>query len=416
MRDLLITLMDEAFREIEHAKDSIPRQIQFPESNEMIKVAVGMRRAGKTYALYQRIQQLLNKGIPKERILFLDFEDDRLFPMTIEKMGALIDEFYSIYPDNHQKHCYVFLDEVQVVEHWHQVVRRIFKSKQIELCITGSSAKMLSSEINTSLRGRSLAVEVLPFSFAEYCVAHNIQQPNPPFSRENHDTALEHVKQFFSRGGFPAVQHMQSHDWRESLQTYVDTVILRDIIERHNISNTSLLKYLTKTLLINASSPFSVNKCYNDLKSQGYKVSRETLHTYIEHLEDAFLLFKVPVYSESLRAQKTNPYKIYAIDNGLINAYSVKIKDIYSKMLENQVYLDLRRQGKRIFYYNTQSGYEIDFVTIDKEGNRELIQVTWEMTDTATKEREERALLSAENELGIQGKILTAKEYAVAGV
>jgi hypothetical protein len=416
MKELLTTLLHDAFAEIEQARHSVARELRFPQAKHVIKVAVGMRRAGKTYSLYQQIHQLLDQGIKKERILFIDFEDDRLFPMSMKKMADLIEEFYTLYPENHHRTCYLFLDEVQVVDNWHQVVRRIFKSKPIELTITGSSAKLLSTEINTSLRGRSLAVEILPFSFTEYRLAHELTPPSSPYSKSDYDTALKQMQNFFNTGGFPAVQHMQTHDWRESLQNYVDTVILRDIIERYGIANTTLLKYLTKTLLINSASLFSVNKFYNDIKSQGYKVSRETLHNYIDYLEDAFLIFKTPLYSESIRAQQTNPHKIYAIDNGLIHAYSLKTKDLFHKFLENQVYLDLRRQGKKIFYFNTREGYEIDFVTVDKEGRRELIQVTWDMNDPKTAEREQRALDHGEKELGLKGRIITAKDYAVTGL
>jgi len=413
MKELLVTLLDESFYEIEQARDSVPRVVRFPQSDQMIKVAIGMRRSGKTYTLYQRINQLLDQGIKKERILFIDFEDDRLLPMTVKEMGQLLDEFYSIYPENHHKKCYLFLDEVQNIEDWHQVVRRYFKSKDVELTITGSSAKLLSKEINTSLRGRSLSVEILPYSFDEFRLAHNLPTPEPPFGRQAYDIANKQMMDFFTKGGFPAVQHMQIHDWRDTLQGYVDTVILKDIIERHNVYNIALLKYLTKTLLINAAAPFSVNKFYNDIKSQGYKVSRETIYNYLDYIENTFLIFNVPIYSESARAQHTIPNKIYAIDNGLINAYSLKIKDIYHKFLENQVYLDLRRQGKDIFYYNTKDGYEIDFVTVDKSGERELIQVTWDMSDPKTAEREQRALDHAEQELGIKGRIITSREYAV---
>lgn len=382
MKELLVTLLDESFHAIEQARNCVPREIRFPQSDQMIKVAIGMRRSGKTYTLYQRINQLLDQGIPKERILFVDFEDDRLLPMTTKEMGQLLDEFYSIYPENHHQKCYFFLDEIQNIEDWHQVVRRYFKSKDVELTLTGSSAKLLSKEINTSLRGRSLSVEIMPYSFDEYRIAHKLPIPKPPFGRQDYDITNKQMIDFFENGGFPAVQHMQIHDWRETLRGYVDTVILRDIIERHNVYNIALLKYLTKTLLVNAATPFSVNKFYNDIKSQGYKVSRETIYNYISYLEDAFLIFTVNMYSESVRAQQTMPNKIYVIDNGLINAYSLKARDIYHKFLENQVYLDLRRQGKDIFYYNTkEDGYEIDFVTVDKNGERELIQVTWDMSD-----------------------------------
>jgi uncharacterized protein len=413
MKELLVTLLEEAFYGIEQARKGVPRAVRFPQTDQMIKVAIGMRRSGKTYAIYQKINQLLDQGIKKEQILFLDFEDDRLLPMTVKEMGQLLDEFYSIYPENHQKKCFIFLDEVQNIEDWHQVVRRYYKSRDVDLTITGSSAKLLSKEINTSLRGRSLSVEILPYSFAEFRLAHQLSAPKPPFGRQAYDIANKQMTDFFSKGGFPAVQHMEVHDWRDTLQNYVDTVILKDIIERHKVSNIAVLRYLTKTLLINAAAPFSVNKFYNDIKSQGFQIGRETICNYLDYIEDAFLIFKVQVYSESIRAQHTKPSKIYVIDNGLINAFSLKIKDIYHKFLENQVYLDLRRQDKDIFYYNTKDGYEVDFVTVDKNGERELIQVTWDASDPKTFEREERALNQAEQELGIKGRIITSRDYAV---
>ncbi len=416
MRELLATLLDEAFAEVEQARRCIPRAVRLPESDNVIKVIIGMRRSGKTYTLYQQINRLLDEAVEKERILFIDFEDDRLLPITMEKMGALIDEFYSIYPENHQRKCYLFLDEVQAVENWHKVIRRIFKSKKIELTITGSSAKLLSTEINTTLRGRSLATEILPYSFSEYRLCHQLSEPKAPFSRQMYDTSIKDMKDFFQKGGFPAIQNMQLHDWRETLQGYVDTVILKDIIERYGVSNLALLKYLTKTLLVNAATRFSVNKFYNDIKSQGYKVSRETIHNYLEYLEDAFLIFKVPLYSESVRAQQMSSYKIYVIDNGIISAYSLQIKDLYHKFLENQVYLDLRRQGKDIYYYNTPENYEIDFVTVDRNGGRELIQIAWDISDPETLSREQRALEKAEALLGIKGRIITGREYAVQGI
>ncbi len=412
-RELLATLLEEAFYEIEQVRDSVPRKVRFPQSDLMITVAIGMRRSGKSYAIFQKINQLLDEGIKKEQILFIDFEDDRLLPMNMKEMGQLLDEFYSIYPENHSKKCYFFLDEIQNVEGWYQVVRRFHKAKNVNLTLTGSSAKLLSTEINTSLRGRSLSVEILPYSFSEFQLAHQLPAAQAPFGKRSYDIANKQLIGFFAKGGFPAVQHMEIHDWRSTLQGYVDTVAIKDIIERHKISNTAVLKYLIKTLLINVASPFSVNKFYNDIKSQGFKVGRETIHNYIDFLVDTFLIFKIPTYSESIRAQHTTPYKIYAIDNGLISAFSLKINDLYHKFLENQVYLDLRRQHKDIYYYTTKDGYEVDFVTVDKNGNREVIQVTWDMNDPKTAERELRALKQAEQELGIKGRIITSRDYAV---
>lgn len=413
MDKLLTTILKEYFQIIPKSTAIVKRDAAFPRPDGIIQVAIGMRRAGKTYILFDAINKLLETGVPKEQILFIDFEDDRLLPMSMKEMGELLDSFYTIYPENHTRKCHIFLDEVQNIDGWHLVLRRYLRSKNVEITITGSSAKLLSKEIHTSLRGRSLAVEVMPYSFNEFRALHNLPIPEAPFSRQDYDIANKQMLSFFTRGGFPEVQHLNDYGWRETLQSYIDTTLLRDVIERHKISNASLLKYLAKTLIINAATIFSVNKFYNDAKSQGYKISKETIYTYLDYLENAFLIFRVRIYSESIRVQQTSSSKIYLIDNGLIHARAVRIKDIYNKYLENQVHLDLRKQGKDVFYYKTAKGYEVDFVTVDKNEECELIQVTWDMDDPKTAEREQRALAQAEQELGIKGRIITHKEYAL---
>jgi len=412
MIQILTTLLEEAFDILSQAKDSnVERQFAFPETENIIKVAIGMRRAGKTYFLYQTINELLTAGVPSRQILMINFEDDRLLPMTSKEMGELLDAFYTLYPENHEKCCYLFLDEVQNIPDWHLVVRRYFESKNVQLYLTGTSAKLLSKEIATSLRGRSLSVNVWPYSFDEYLVAQKIEKPEKPFGRKSLDIIRKHLLDYFKTGGFPAVQHMPMNEWRDTLQGYVDTVILRDIVERHNVSNITLLKYLTTTLLKNAATSFSVNKFYNNVKSQGYKIGKDTIHTYMEYIEDAFLVFAIPFYSESARTKQNVPKKIYSVDNGLVNANTLGTNEILNKFFENQIYLDLRRQDKDVYFYNTADGFEVDFVAVDKDGSRELIQVTLDMSEPKTAEREKRALEQAEQELGIKGRIITLNDY-----
>jgi hypothetical protein len=284
-------------------------------------------------------------------------------------------------------------------------------TKNVQLYVTGSSAKLLSKEIATSLRGRSLTTEISPYSYPEYLRAHELEQPSGSMGSRGLDRQRSHLLHYFQVGGFPAVQALPSNERLETLQNYVEVVIFRDIIERYQITNVELLKYFTHFLLKNISAPFSINKFYNDIKSQGYRVSKDTLYTYLGYLEDAFLIFSVPIFTESLRKVQTTPKKIYGVDNGLIVANSFNLSDNLGKLLENQVFLDLRRQGKKVFYYHTADGYEIDFVTQDREGKYELLQVVWDGDDPATLEREERALHQAEKELGFPGKIIDWKTY-----
>lgn len=412
MKKLLETMQEEFKEALKTTEDSVPRHYKFPEAKNMIKVAIGMRRSGKTYFLYQTIRELLSsKQISLDKVLYINFEDDRILPLDYKKMGKMIDTWYTLHPENHNHCFYLFFDKVQNIEEWSLVLRRILDTKNCQIYATGSSAKLLSKEIATSLRGRSLAIEISPYNYLEYLKTHNIKTPSAPFGQKMLDEHRSHLLNYFRIGGFPAIQHMPSNEQLDTLQNYVKTVIFRDIIERHKISNITLLKYFINFLLKNTSAPFSINKFYNDIKSQGYKVAKDTLYSYLTYLEDAFLIFTVPIFTESIRQIQTTPKKIYAIDNGLTIANTFNLSKNFGKLLENQVYLDLRRQGKKIFYYITSDGYEIDFITQDKQGKYEIIQVTWERDDPRSYEREKRALHQAEKELGFPGRIIDYKNY-----
>lgn len=411
MQPIVETLQEEFRAALALTEKSTPRSYQFPEAKNIIKVAVGMRRSGKTFFLFQTIRKLLSENITLNRVLYINFEDDRILPMNHKAMGQMIDAWYTLHPENHNQCCYLFLDEVQNIEGWPLVLRRMLDTKNIQIYVTGSSAKLLSKEIATSLRGRSLSIEILPYSYLEYLTTHHQELPTKPFGQKALDHHRDHLLKYFRSGGFPGVQSMSPNEQLETLQNYVETVIFRDVIERHQISNISLMKYFISFLLKNIAAPFSVNKFYNDIKSQGHKIGRDTLYSYLTYLEDAFLVFSVPIFTESVRHMQTTPKKIYAIDNGLILANTFNLSENLGKLLENQVYLDLRREGKKIFYYHTADGYEVDFITQDSQGKYELIQVVWDMHTPETLERETRALRQAEQELGFPGRLLDYTQY-----
>ncbi len=409
---LLQEILEEFQAKITQFNHTVPREIRLPDIINKIKVAIGMRRTGKTYFLLQKIKKLLAKN-PEliTRILYLNFEDDRLLPLTAPKLGELIDNFYTLYPENHQLLCYFILDEIQNVPQWEIVVRRFFDTKKVEIFLTGSSAKLLSKEIATSLRGRSLATEIWPYSFKEYLLAKEMTLPKKPFGKISHDTFLKLLNDYIKEGGFPEVVNLEALDRNRILQDYVDVVIFRDIIERHNITNIPLIKYFIKTLISASGSPFSVNKFFNDMKSQGMNVSKMTIHDYLGYIEDAYLLFAVPLYSESIRKTQTNPRKIYTIDTGLINAYTSRSSENLGHLFENLVYIELRRKGHEVYYYLTKERYKVDFLSKDYNNKFHLFQVVWDMNNPETMQREIRALKAAENELKIKGKIITPESF-----
>jgi uncharacterized protein len=411
MENFLQILQEEFRASLNRTVNSTMRDYRFPDAKNLAKVAVGIRRSGKTYFLFQTMRGLISQHIPIDRFLYLNFEDDRILPIDQKKMGEMIDALYTLQPDLHDHRCYLFLDEVQNVEGWPLVVRRFLDTKDVEIYITGSSAKLLSKEIATSLRGRSLSMEIQPYNFQEYLACNEIPLPLKPFGKKVLDQYRAHLLEFFHKGGFPGIQELPTQERLETLQNYVEVVVFRDVVERYKVSNIKLLKYFVGVLLKNAASRFSINKFYKDMHSQGYKVGKDTLYNYLEHLEDAFLIYTVPIFTESLRTLETTPKKIYVVDNGLINANTFNLSLNFGKLLENQIYLDLHRQKKEIFYYNTPEGYEVDFITRDQEGHYEIIQVVWDQSDSLTFQREERALKSAEKELGIAGRIIDWEQY-----
>lgn len=413
---VLALLLQEFHDKLKSLRHFVPRTAAFPNVENKINVAIGMRRAGKTYFVYEKIMQLLDAGVALSEILYINLEDDRLLPLSINKLANLLDGFYSMYPENHEKKCYFFLDEIQNVDDWAIVIRRFFDSKKVAIFLTGSSAKLLSKEIATSLRGRSLATEIWPYDFNEYKLAINSLVNTALYSAKTRDKLMQVFRQYLDLGGFPEVVFYDRSVRDQTLQDYVSIVTFRDIIERYNITNLSVIKYMITVMLGNVAKLFSINKFYNDLRSQGYKVGKDSLYDYAQYLEDAYFLFSVPLYSESIRKVQSNPKKIYAIDTGLVRAMTFDPGKDLGRLFENLIYLDLRRRGFEIYYYLTSDRYEVDFLVQTRKGEKELIQVTWDMTDVETKKREERALAVAMSELNIPGQIITVDSYLRDGI
>lgn len=410
MSFLLRTLLQEFQDKMQSFTGGIPRTVVLTNISDKITVVIGMRRTGKTYLLLQTIHTLL-ETVSLTRILYLNFEDDRLFPMTGQEFAALIDQFYTLYPENHDVTCYLFFDEIQNVEGWERVIRRYFDTKKVRIYLTGSSAKLLSKEIATSLRGRSVATEVWPFSFSEFLQAQAPQQAFNMLGKKDLDQLKKQLVSYLEHGGFPETMTLNPVNCIRVLQDYVAVVIFRDIVERYKITNLALIRYVIKTLIGNVGCGFSVNKLFNDLKSQGFAVSKTTIHDYLEYIEDAYLAFTVPLYAESIRKTQTNLRKLYAIDTGLVNAYATNFSKNLGHHFENLIYLDLKRTNHEIYYYLTKTRREVDFCAKDRQGNWHLYQVSFNTDDPQTLDRELTALREAENELGLSGQLITPDVY-----
>lgn len=400
MKAILETLQEE-FR-VAFLSSPHQRSYNVPESN-FIKLFQGMRRIGKTHFLYQLAREVLARGVPVERLLYINFEDVRLLPF-VHSMRQLIDEWFALYPENESERCYLFLDGVEKVDVWPLVLKKIHDTRNVEIFITGTSSNLIQSEIAASLQDRTLPIEILPYSYKEYLAAHQLK----PRGKK----AVETMITFLKEGGIPEIQTLPSFQRTEALQRVIDRVIFRDMVERHQISNVPLLRYFIHFLLKSVSYPFSVNKFYCDIKAQGFKVGKDTLHAYLKYLEEAFLLFAVPIFTDSSHKRETTPKKIYAGDTGLIAANSFHESHHILKLFENLIYLDLRRQGKTICYYQTKKREEVSFVTQDIDGEYELIQVVWDGSDPLLYERKSRALERAKQELGFTGRIITLADLA----
>lgn len=359
---------------------------------------IGMRRVGKTYLCYQKIKERLDTGIPRENILYLNFEDDRLFDFQLPHFQLLLDVFYADRPEKKRETCFFFFDEIQNVPDWERFIRRLMDTENVSVTLTGSSAKMLSSELATSLRGRSLPREVFPYSFEEYLRIH---APDLRWSRPGSLARLQIRKQaedYLRHGGFPEVQGLSSHLRREVIQSYVDAVVLRDVVERHRVSNVEALRALLHHILSAPGTRLSIHKLYQTFKSRGLRIGKDDLYAFVRHLSDAYLLFPLPLWTRSETKRQMNPKKIYLIDNGVLEAYATGQTADRGAFLENMVFLTLRRRGLQPGYYETTQGHEVDFVWSEQDQTH-LLQACQSLEDPATREREIRALTRASRDL-----------------
>lgn len=374
------------------------RDVRLPGVRGKAFAVIGMRRTGKTTVLWQILADRVAQGTPREGLLYLSLEDERLADLSAADLSLVVEEYYRLHPEWRDRRRAVFLlDEIQVVPGWETFARRLLDTERVELFLSGSSARLLSREVATSMRGRAMEVLVHPFSFREY-LRHFGREPEREVSRlpKADRSALDkELRAYLAGGGFPEALGAAPRDRFELLRGYVDLALLRDVIERHAVSNPTALRWMVRHLLGNPAGAFSVNKFHGDLRSQGIPGAKDTLHAFLGYLEDAFVVRTVSLASRSERRRMVNPRKAYPVDPGLIPVFDRSGEANLGHALETCVLLELERRGAEMAYVRTAGGLEVDFLARYPDGRRELIQVCANLDDPETQGRETQALVQA---------------------
>jgi hypothetical protein len=373
----------------------IPRDLRLPVDLPQAVTLYGPRRCGKTFLFYQTIQELLNQGVAAEKILYVNFEDERILPFQQEDWELLLDSYFELYPGHHEERIFLFLDEVQEAPFWEKFVRRLSERKNFRIFLTGSSSKLFAGEIATALRGRTISYFLMPFSFREFLRARKIKvEAHAEYSPQRYKIK-QSFNEFLKWGGFPEVLEREDHFKNQILQGYFDLIFYKDVVERYHIRNLGLMRDFMRYLLTQFSSPFSMTRYYRLLKGTGQRIGKDTLFEYLAFLEDVNFIKTVSLFDYSLKRQAVNPRKIYCLDMGLPTAVAAQLSENRGRYLENIAFLELLRRGKKIYYYRDPKGHEVDFLVVEKGKPRNLIQVAMDLNNPQVREREVRSLSAA---------------------
>lgn len=400
-------IIKEIIRENQYAElpQPLKRNIHIDFESKIVNTLVGVRRSGKTFLLYDTILKLRKKGVPREHIVFINFEDERLHLMA-KDLDLIVQAYMELYPVHDLNNVYFFFDEIQNVQGWEKFIRRIFDTKSQHIFITGSNAKLLSSEIATALRGRTISYVVYPLSLSEYLHFNQVEPALYP--QKSKSKVLHYTEKFLYNGGFPDAVKMPQPTRIKLLQQYYNVMIFRDIVERYTVTNIEVLKFFIKKLFASVTKPFSINKAYNDIKSMGYKISNKYLYNYFDYCNDIFLSQSIARFDYSAIKQAKSEKKTYIIDTGLLASIEFSMSSNKGKLLENMVFLEFLKSGYELFYFKNRQ--ECDFI-VKKNSSYLPVQVAFEVTDRETKNRELKGLIEACNYLKVNSGLVITFDY-----
>lgn len=349
-------------------------------------VLTGIRRAGKSYTLYQDMLKKMSDGKASvEDFLYVNFEDERIASIKASELGLILEAYWEMYE---QKRPYIYLDEIQNITGWEKFARRITESKH-HVMITGSNAKMLSKEITSSLGGSYIQRDIYPFSFAEYLRYYGVELgKNWEFYPKLRLAIVRHFNEYFYHGGF--AESFEQKNKREWLTSLYQKIVLGDIVERNRVRNPRVLRLLARKLADSVMQPTALKRLEHTIKSTGDSISQTVLKDYLGYMEDAYLIFSIPNLISPLTEQQTI-VKRYFADNGILNNFLVNGE---TKLLENIVAIHLNKlyhnteDETRLYYYN--KNVEVDFCIPEAEL---AIQVSYTIDNADTYDREVGALI-----------------------
>lgn len=386
-----------------------PRELVLPADSDKIITVPGVRRCGKSSLFMLVINRLLSEQhVRKEQILFLNFDDERM-QFNADNLDEILQAYRELYPNIPLNDAYIFFDEIQMADGWQQFVRRVYEQECRHIFITGSSSQMLSSELSTSLRGRTLQYEEFPLSFHEYCSFVGVDTNY--YVAEHRARITNAFKAYLHQGAFPEVALATPLLKERILQEYFFVMLYKDLVERYEIKNPKPVRYFIKRVMSNLTKPTSINRIYNELKSQGVSIGKNTLYDLITQTESIYLFFSLTKYEPSPVKQSSGDKKYYCIDNGLRSVLLSPQSEDNGKLLENLVYLHLRRgmgpEAGLHFYKNKK---ECDFVLTVHAEVTCLIQVTYTLTSEDTRTREVEGLLEAARATGCSNLLILTLE------
>jgi len=373
-------------------------------------VCIGVRRCGKSTLLDQIMHALVEEGVSRQNILYVNFFDDRLDAQRHGQLGDVIEAYYDLYPAKRgREKVYCFLDEIQMCEQWEPFVERLLRAENCEVFLTGSSSRMLSKEIATQMRGRAVTWELFPFSFREFLDRRSI--PYARISSRVGSSIRQGFAAFWECGGFPEVADMSARLRLMTHQEYFKTIVHRDVVERNDAAHPQAVLDLALRLINQVGSMYSINSLTGYLKSLGHKTTKTFVGACTAWLEDAYVLFPVKIFHPSLSVQNANTRKIYCADHAMVRSVSSGVLVNAGHLLENLVFCHLRSMTNRIHYYRTGKGREVDFIWQRDGVDWQLVQVCETLVAPDTRNREIAALQDAMLECKIgEATIVTRNE------